>query len=71
MSIGDGVVYIGNRGGSEVYAFNSHTLARVACQHLDSRPDGAAYVAPTKEVWVTTPANRAFGSSTRPRWRKR
>ena len=58
VSIGDGVVYIGNRGGSEVCAFHARTLARVACQHLDSRPDGIAYVAPTKEVWVTTPGEQ-------------
>jgi DNA-binding beta-propeller fold protein YncE len=60
VSIGDDVVYIGNRGGSEVCAFNSRTLARVACQHLDSRPDGVAYVAPTKEVWVTTPGEQGI-----------
>jgi DNA-binding beta-propeller fold protein YncE len=60
VSIGEDVVYIGNRGGSEVCAFNSRTLARVACQHLDSRPDGVAYVAPTKEVWVTTPGERGI-----------
>jgi DNA-binding beta-propeller fold protein YncE len=60
VSIGDGVVYIGNRGGSEVCAFNSRTLARVACQHLDSRPDGVAYVSPTKEVWVTTPSEQGI-----------
>ncbi|HZS61302.1 MAG TPA: hypothetical protein VFA43_18640 [Gemmatimonadaceae bacterium] len=60
VSIGDGVVYIGNRGGSEVCAFNSRTLARVACQHLDARPDGVAYVAPTKEVWVTTPSEQGI-----------
>lgn len=60
VSIGDGVVYIGNRGGSEVCAFNARTLARVACQHLDSRPDGVAYVAPTKEVWVTTPSEQGI-----------
>jgi hypothetical protein len=60
ISIGQGVVYIGNRGGSDVCAYNSRTLARVACQHLDSRPDGVAYVAPTKEVWVTTPAEQGI-----------
>ena len=60
ISIGEGVVYIGNRGGSEVCAFNSRTLARVACQHLDSRPDGIAYVGPTKEVWVTTPGEQGI-----------
>jgi DNA-binding beta-propeller fold protein YncE len=27
---------------------------------LDSRPDGVAYVAPTKEVWVTTPGDQSI-----------
>ncbi len=60
VSIGDGVVYIGNRGGSEVCAFNARSLARVECAHLDSRPDGVAYVAPTREVWVTTPGEQSI-----------
>ena len=60
VSIGEGVVYIGNRGGSDVCAFNPRTLARVACGHLDSRPDGVVYVAPTKEVWVTTPGEQSI-----------
>src|SRR6516165_4124156 len=60
VSIGQGVVYVGNRGGSEVCAYNSRTLARVACQHLDVRPDGVAYVQPTKEVWVTTPSEQGI-----------
>src|SRR6266849_6622878 len=34
VSIGDGVVYIGNRGGSDVCAFDARTLARVACAHF-------------------------------------
>jgi DNA-binding beta-propeller fold protein YncE len=59
VSIGDGVVYIGNRGGSEVCAFNARSLARVVCTHLDAAPDGVAYVAPTKEVWVTTPGEQS------------
>jgi DNA-binding beta-propeller fold protein YncE len=60
VSIGEGVVYIGNRGGSEVCAFDARTLAQVACHHLDSRPDGVAYVAPTREVWVTTPGEQGI-----------
>jgi DNA-binding beta-propeller fold protein YncE len=60
VSIGEGVVYIGNRGGSEVCAFNARTLSRIACQHLDVRPDGVAYVAPTKEVWITTPSEQGI-----------
>src|ERR1700730_8552291 len=60
VSIGDGAVYIGNRGGSEVCAFNARSLARVGCAHLDARPDGVAYVTPTKEVWVATPGEQSI-----------
>ena len=35
-------------------------IARDACGHLDSMPDGVAYVAPTKEVWVTTPRDKSI-----------
>lgn len=60
VSIGDGVVYIGNRGDSTVCAFNSASLERGVCGHLDSTPDGVSYVAPTKEVWVTTPGDKSI-----------
>lgn len=60
VSIGEGVVYIGNRGDSTVCAFNSTTLARGACGHLDTTPDGVAYVASTREVWVTTPGDKSI-----------
>lgn len=60
VSIGEGVVYIGNRGDSTVCAFDATTLAKGACGHLDSTPDGVAYVAPTKEVWVTTPGDKSI-----------
>src|ERR1700688_3211756 len=60
VSIGAGVAYIGNRGDSTVCAFNSASLARGACDHLDSTPDAVVYVAPTKEVWVTTPDDKSI-----------
>jgi hypothetical protein len=60
VSIGEGVVYIGNRGDSTVCMFDSHTLAKGACDQLDSTPDGVVYVAPTKEVWVTTPGEKSI-----------
>ena len=59
-SIGAGVVYIGNRGDSTVCAFNSTSLAKGACDHVDSTPDAVVYVAPTKEVWVTTPGDKSI-----------
>jgi len=58
-AIGDGVVYVGNRGDSSVCAVDARSLARGACGRLDSMPDGLAYVAPTKELWVTTPRDKS------------
>jgi DNA-binding beta-propeller fold protein YncE len=54
-TVGDGVVYVGNRGDSTVCAVKADSLEKGACAHLDSMPDGLAYVASSKEVWVTTP----------------
>jgi len=58
-TVGDGIVYVGNRGDSTVCAVDARSLARGACGHLDSMPDGLAYVASSKEVWVTTPRDRS------------
>jgi len=59
-TVGEGWVYVGNRADSTVCAFNARSLARGACHHLDSMPDGLAYVAATKEVWVTTPRDKSI-----------
>ena len=59
VSIGDGVVYIGDRADSSVCAVDEKTLARKSCGHIDSTPDGVVYVAPTKEVWVTAPSDNS------------
>jgi hypothetical protein len=59
VSIGDGVVYIGDRADSSVCAIDERTLARKTCGHIDSTPDGVAYIAPTKEVWVTAPSDNS------------
>jgi DNA-binding beta-propeller fold protein YncE len=56
-SIGDGVVYIGNRGDRTVCLINVNTLRRGECVPVSAdpvTPDGVAYVAATKELWVTT-----------------
>lgn len=60
VSVGEGVVYIGNRGDSTVCAFDAKSLTKGACAHLDATPDGVCYVAPTNEVWVTTPGNKSI-----------
>jgi len=59
VTIGEGTVYVGNRGDNTVCAFHPKTLARGSCATLDSMPDGLAYVAMTKEVWVTTPRDKS------------
>lgn len=53
--VGEGVVYIGDRADKSICAVDEKTLVRKNCGHIDSTPDGVAYVAPTKEVWVTSP----------------
>ena len=56
-SIGDGVVYIGNRGDRTLCAIDAKTLARGDCVSVSTdrvTPDGVVYVAATKELWVTT-----------------
>jgi DNA-binding beta-propeller fold protein YncE len=58
-TVGDGVVYVGNRGDSSVCAVDARALTRGKCGSLDSMPDGLAYVAPTKELWVTTPRDKS------------
>jgi DNA-binding beta-propeller fold protein YncE len=58
-TLGEGTVYVGNRGDSTVCALDARSLARGACGRLDSTPDGLAYVASTKEVWVTTPRDHS------------
>jgi DNA-binding beta-propeller fold protein YncE len=59
VSVGDGVVYIGDRADSSVCAVDEKTLTRKTCGHIDSTPDGVVYVSPTKEVWVTAPRDKS------------
>jgi DNA-binding beta-propeller fold protein YncE len=59
VSIGDGVVYIGDRADSSICAIDEKTLTRKTCGHIDSTPDGVVYVAPVKEVWVTAPRDNS------------
>jgi hypothetical protein len=50
ISIGEGLVYIGDRADSSVCAVDERTRERKTCGHIDSTPDGVVYVAPTNEV---------------------
>ena len=57
-SIGDGVVYIGDRGDATLCVIDAKTLERGECVPLSTdhaiTPDGVVYVPATKEVWITT-----------------
>src|SRR6059058_186878 len=56
-SIGNGVVYIGNRGDATLCVIVAKTLTRGECVPVSAdrtvTPDGVVYVAATREVWVT------------------
>ncbi|HTN52921.1 MAG TPA: hypothetical protein VML50_11000 [Anaeromyxobacter sp.] len=60
VGIGDGYAYVGDRAGAQVCAIDARTLERKGCVALPSPPDGVAWVATTREVWVTTPRDGAI-----------
>jgi DNA-binding beta-propeller fold protein YncE len=59
-TVGDGVVWVGNRGDSSVCAVDAESLRIGPCVRLESMPDGLAWVAATREVWATTPRDRSI-----------
>jgi DNA-binding beta-propeller fold protein YncE len=59
-TVGEGVVYIGNRGDSKICAVDARSLTLGACGEIDSMPDGLASVPTTREVWVTAPRDRSI-----------
>ena len=54
-TVGEGVVYVGNRADSAVCTVDAATLKKRGCVTIPSMPDGVVYVPTTREVWVTTP----------------
>jgi len=63
VSIGESVVYIGNRGDSSICTVDRENLTLRQCVRigdpaagLATAPDAVVYVATTKELWVTTGA---------------
>ena len=59
-TLGEDQVFVGNRGDNSICAVDEHKLVKGTCGTLDSMPDGIAYVAKTKEVWVTTPRDKSI-----------
>ena len=63
VTIGEGVVYIGNRGDSSICVVDSESMKLAGCLRIGDpaaglarAPDAVVYVASTKELWVTTGA---------------
>ncbi len=56
-SIGDGVIYVGNRGNGTLCVIDAKTLARGECVPVSVdravTPDGVVYVAAARELWIT------------------
>jgi DNA-binding beta-propeller fold protein YncE len=59
-TVSDGFVYVGDRATSEVCAVDENTLKLGTCLKLPTPTDGVAYVAATKELWVTTPRDHSL-----------
>ena len=59
-SVGQGGVWVGNRGDDSVCSFDGKTLAKGACVKVPAMPDGVQYVAATHELWVTTPETQSL-----------
>ena len=59
-TVGDGVIYVGNRGDSSVCTIDSASLRVGPCLKLAAMPDGLAYVASTHEVWATIPRDKSI-----------
>lgn len=59
-TVGEGYVFVGNRGDQTVCAIEADALVKAGCVTLESMPDGLAYVASTREVWATTPRDRSI-----------
>jgi DNA-binding beta-propeller fold protein YncE len=57
-TVGDGVIYIGNRGNGTLCVIDAKTLTRGECIPVSAdhamTPDGVVYVAATRQIWITT-----------------
>ncbi|HET7786455.1 MAG TPA: hypothetical protein VFL36_10810 [Myxococcales bacterium] len=60
VGIGRGFAYIGNRGDSTICAVEARSLEKKGCAEVPGMPDGTFFVAPTAEVWVTTPREKSI-----------
>src|SRR5438552_3931524 len=60
VTVGEGAVYVGNRGDSRIWAIDPRSMEKKGSAEMPSTPDGVFYVATTREVWVTTPRQHSI-----------
>ena len=59
-TVGEGVVWIGNRGNNQLSGYDAKTLAPRGVIQLPTMPDGLAYARSTHELWATTPGDKTI-----------
>jgi len=59
-TVGEGVVWIGNRGNNQLSGYDAKTLAARGVIQLPAMPDGLAYSKTTHELWATTPGDKTI-----------
>lgn len=59
-TVGEGVVWIGNRGTNQLSGYDAKTLAARGVVQLPTMPDGLAYSKATHELWATTPGDKTI-----------
>lgn len=60
VSLSATTAFVGNRGDSTVCAVDRRSLRKGSCAALPDAPDGTFWVAPTREVWATTPRDKSL-----------
>jgi hypothetical protein len=59
VTVGDGVVYVGDRATNKVCSVVPEAARLAACVELPTHTDGVLYIPSVKEVWVTTPRDHS------------
>ena len=59
VSVGDSVVYVGDRATNKVCSVVPEAARLVSCLELPTHTDGVLYLPGVKEVWVTTPRDHS------------
>jgi DNA-binding beta-propeller fold protein YncE len=60
VAVGDGVVYVGNRGDRGICAIDPTAMRVTGCATVTSKPDALALVPEAHQLWVTTPDEKTI-----------